>query len=59
MKWLDLRMMATLNEAPSSFTATFGRDLPQPEHPFEIYAVKMAAANLRTPDAVNENLLHL
>jgi hypothetical protein len=40
IKWLDLRM-GSITTPPPSFVRLWG-DAPQPEHPFELYAVKLA-----------------
>jgi hypothetical protein len=42
MKWLDLRAGTTYSEPPATFIAAHGLDTPQPENPYEIYAVEAA-----------------
>jgi hypothetical protein len=42
VRWWDQRSGSLLAEPPSSFSSTFGRYHPQPEHPREVNAVVMA-----------------
>jgi hypothetical protein len=56
IKWLDLRNGALFEEQPTTFTARYGANPPQPEHPYELLAVEYAAAKLKTDDALRTKL---
>lgn len=47
IEWLDLRTGALFHSPPDSFTEKYGTP-PQPEHPYEIYAVLFANEGVRT-----------
>jgi hypothetical protein len=42
IKWLDLRAGTTYSDPPPTFIGAHGHSLPQPENPYEIYAVEAA-----------------
>jgi hypothetical protein len=50
IKWMDLRNYSLLSP-PASFTVKYGMP-SQPEHPFEIMAVRFAAAGYRSSDDI-------
>jgi hypothetical protein len=51
IEWLDLRTLALFHEPPASFTEKY-RSPPQPEHPYEIYAVIYAQEGIRSHNAL-------
>lgn len=42
IKWLDLRTGTTYSDPPPTFISAHGHSTPQPENPYEIYAVEAA-----------------
>lgn len=56
IKWLDLRSGTTYSDPPSSFFAVHGTSVPQPEHPYEIYAVEAAAQGIVDESALKAYL---
>lgn len=57
IEWLDTRTGAIFHDPPSSFTKKYGSP-SQPEHPYEIYAVKYADEGLSSNLAVNDKLMN-
>ena len=47
IEWLDLRSGALFHSPPESFTEKYGSP-PQPEHPYELYAVLFAQQGITT-----------
>jgi hypothetical protein len=58
IKWMDVRNGALYSETPSSFTKRYGTP-PQPEHPYELLAVEMAEAGIRTLSDLERKLQSL
>jgi len=58
IEWLDLRTGALFHAPPPSFTQTYGSP-SQPEHPYEIYAIKYADEGLSSNIAVYSKLADL
>lgn len=58
VEWLDLRTGALFHAPPPSFTRTYGSP-SQPEHPYEIYAIKYADEGLSSNAAVHAKLIDL
>jgi hypothetical protein len=56
IEWLDRRTGAIFHEPPKSFTEKYGSP-SQPEHPYEIYAVKYAAAGISSHSALYNKLV--
>ena len=57
IEWLDLRTGALFHDAPKSFTTKYGNP-SQPEHPYEIYAIKYAAQGITTQNALYLKLIN-
>jgi len=58
IEWLDLRTGALFHEPPPSFTRKYGSP-SQPEHPYEIYAVKYADEGISSNAGVYAKLIDL
>lgn len=56
MKWLDLRAGTTYLDPPPSFISAHGADIPQPEHPYEVYAVEAAKKGIVDEQGVDAYL---
>jgi hypothetical protein len=56
IEWLDRRTGAIFHEPPKSFTEKYGSP-SQPEHPYEIYAVKYAAAGISSHNVLYNKLV--
>lgn len=58
IKWMDLRNGALYSEIPPSFAKRYGNP-PQPEHPYELLAVEIAEAGIRTSPDLERKLQSL
>jgi hypothetical protein len=55
IEWLDLRTGALFHSPPDSFTEKYGSP-PQPEHPYELYAVLFAQQQITTRSQLRAKL---
>ena len=55
IEWLDLRTGALFHSPPESFTKKYGSP-PQPEHPYELYAVIFAQEQITTRSQLQAKL---
>lgn len=56
IRWLDLRAQRIVAEPPPSFQKRYGRQPPQPEHPYELFAVECAQKGIGSERALESYL---
>jgi hypothetical protein len=56
VKWYDMRNGSLYPDPPPSFFSMYGIDTPQPEHPYEIYAVQFANENIKSHEGILEKM---
>jgi hypothetical protein len=59
IEWMDLRTGSLFHEPPADFIKKYGKNIHQPEHPYEIYAELFSERKIQSDDEIFINLSKL